>query len=94
MDIICPNCGEMWDHDTLHEEAEESGRLYVAVMRDFQQRGCNALEAFIGGPVLDCKPSANTAARAQVASAMYDLLGDDMDGAAAMLEDFERDGLI
>jgi hypothetical protein len=52
-------------------------------MRDFQRRGCEALSTAFGRQ--DCQPRHNE--RTDVASAMYDLLGDDMDGAAAMFED-------
>lgn len=91
MDIYCPNCGEAWDNDSLHEEAyaraefqDYSEYPYREVMRDFQRRGCEALATAFGPQT--CQASQSD--RAVVASAMYDLLGDDMDGAAAMMEDF------
>lgn len=86
MDIICPIDGEPWDFDSLHEEAAESGRTYTEVMRDFQQRGCVALETAFGP--MRCERDESSAYRAMVAEAMYDLCGDDMDGAASMMEDF------
>jgi hypothetical protein len=96
MDIICPRCTEPWDNDCLHEEADERtalqvpGNTYHAVMREFQSKGCEAFKYAYGQG--KCAPVNNT--RSAVASAMYDLLGDDMDGAASMMEDFEYLGLL
>lgn len=81
MDIYCPKmgCGEVVDMDYLHDVAEETNSTYTAVMRDFQQRGCLALGD---------THSENGSDRGVYAEALYDLLGDDLDGAAAMMEDF------
>lgn len=77
MDLLCPLCGEPWDNDELHHVA---GKTYRQALHDFQARGCLALGSRHSAP-------ANiTAARA--AAALYDILGDDADGAAAMLEDY------
>lgn len=108
MDLYCPRCGEPWENDCFHDEAaarareadpdgigtfDSSGEPYHVVVRDFQQRGCVALAASYG--TRQCQPSSTGAAdRAGIASAMYDLLGDDMDGAAAMLDDAEHLGLF
>lgn len=96
MDLICPVCGEPWDNDSLHEEVTErrnAGKFditYSNVAVDFRQRGCAALETAFGPQ--DCKRGDSF--RAEVSSAMFDLLGDDMDGAAAMMEDFEMFGML
>lgn len=87
MDIRCPKCGEPWDFDTLHDAAEEQESTYDKVAADFRSRGCAAL-----GWGSCSEPSEETdrhyGLRPQdAASALYDLLGDDMDGAASMLED-------
>lgn len=86
MDIYCPvkDCAEPWDLDSLHEEAEESGRTFREVQRDFQSKGCKALENAFGSQ----KHNTGNAQRAAVSEAMFDLLGDDVDGVAAMMEDF------
>jgi len=88
MDIYCPRCGEPWDHDTLHEEvgarvSEGRKASYATVAAEFRRRGCEALESY-GAP---CNPEGIGSGYAEAASALYDLLGDDMDGAAAMFED-------
>lgn len=88
MDIYCPTCTEPWDNDSLHEEASASGRTYAAVAADFCRQGCKALgEAF--GPQPHCQASIPD----ERVAAVYGLLGDDMDGAAAMLEDLRGQGL-
>jgi len=83
MDIRCPNCSEPWDHDELHYAAEDRHSTYERVAADFRVRGCPAL----GGTCnRDGRPSV-------AAQAAYELLGDDMDGAAAMLADADLLGL-
>jgi hypothetical protein len=116
LDLYCPSCGEPWDHDTIHEVANENylndgnppyylseedrrafrknpdyredeyGIYFRDAQRDFQARGCVALGGECG------EPSTGTDAvfgltRQDAAAALYDVLGDDTDGAAAMLED-------
>lgn len=82
MDIYCPKmgCGEPVEIDYFHDVAEEQGRTFREVQRDFQQRGCEALDMTHGESGSDI---------GMYADALYDLLGDDIDGAAAMLEDFQ-----
>jgi hypothetical protein len=77
VDIMCPVCGEPWDHDTLHEAADEQETSYADVARRFRSEGCAAI---------GWSKCSNTSASPAIA-AVYDILGDDMDGAAAMLED-------
>jgi peroxiredoxin len=52
---------------------------YQAAVKEFQKRGCEAFGSSHN------KPMDKETARA--AKAIYDLLGDDMDGAASELED-------
>lgn len=130
MDIYCPKCGEPWDMDCLHEEAQERygvpyyldqardldpfrpyrphvqqeknpayngdayGEHYKDVRRQFQTEGCGlALAALTGGK--PCQRQDADADRdrtfgltsSEAAAAAYEVLGDDLDGAAAMLED-------
>jgi len=91
-DIYCISCGEPWDTYTLHEEAETRGgegdrRRYEKILRDvtrdFRRRGCAALPA-IGGT--SCQPAESPAMQrtADVAAAVYEMLGDEeISGAAA-----------
>ncbi len=94
MDILCPKCAEPWDNDCFHDVAEENGdgTTYTMVMRDFRSRGCAAMESAYG-PV-SCNPNTRGSFRAQVSDAMFDLLGDDTDGHASMMEDFEYFGML
>jgi hypothetical protein len=98
LDIYCVKCGEPWDMDSLHEEAdarrandpESEGRpyeeVYAEVRAGFFSDGCIA----VGGTC--STPSTATdrtyGLRPQDASAaLSDILGDDTDGIAAMMED-------
>lgn len=129
MDIYCSVCGEPWDFDSMHEEAQERygisyqiassigtaygslsyertlnpkynaddyQKVYKQVSSEFRSIGCKALKSF--GPMRSCKPReveenslerdrTFNLTRSEAAGALYDILGDDMDGAAAMLED-------
>ncbi len=81
MDIYCPKCGEPTDNDSIHDAVNEGiFDSYVEGLHAFQSQGC---EAF------GWKHGNINAARAEAMSAMFDLLGDDVDGAAAMMEDFD-----
>ena len=85
MDIYCPKCGEPWDIDSLHDtDADLSFREAQAV---FRNDGCGVL--FGGRPC-----GSTTAARQNVMAAVYDLMGDDLDGCASMFEDAETMGLL
>lgn len=83
MDIACPRCGEPWDVDSLHLEAEESERSFSEVRADFAKRGCLALATAFGPQ--SCQPVRNF--KTAATSALFDLLGDDVDGIASELAD-------
>jgi len=100
VDIRCPICGEPWDMDCIHDAVQAKyGRVgyvdgryvqseydpyYSRVRDDFRRRGCVA----IGGD--PCERSE----RGTTAAVILDFMGDDIDGAAAMLEDAEALGLF
>lgn len=86
MDLYCLRCGEPWDNDTFHDAAEEQDLSYDEVAARFRQKGCVAITE------VECKR--RTSKRTLLASAMYDMMGDDMDGSAAMFEDAEYLGEI
>lgn len=71
--------------DSRVREAKYSP-FYKNVLHAFQSEGCKALESEYG-PQNHCVPKESK--RTAAASAMYDLLGDDMDGAASMLADLD-----
>jgi hypothetical protein len=76
MDMLCPKCGEPFENDHFHDVAKEMGSTYTEVTRAFMERGCEAI-ALKHGP---------GKARPEVA-VLYELLGDDTDGAMSMIED-------
>lgn len=87
MDVYCPKCAEPIDNDTIHDTAEEWGTTYSKIAAEFRVKGCEAVG-------YSCNPETAGSFRAQVADAMYDLNGEDMDGTASMMEDFEYFGMI
>lgn len=94
MDLICPKCGEPIDNDCLHDEAQEraeagwSNASYSDVLKDFRTKGCGeALDLSGYGDPVECKQADRDNFRTQAASALFDLMPDDPDGVAAMLED-------
>lgn len=66
--------------DYLHDVADDHDTDFTTVLHDFQHRGCEAL---------DMTHSTNSDLRgmAAMSDALFDLLGDDVDGVAAVLED-------
>lgn len=95
MDIYCARCGEPWDIDSLHEEVnarQEFGEATFAQVRDeFYSRGCVALVTAFGS--LTCERSGPVTADGRLSPAMamsvlVDIMGDDIDGVAAMMEDY------
>jgi hypothetical protein len=85
MDIPCPNCGEPWDNDELHWHARDFDSTYDEVRKDFQKRGCEALDA-------KCVPGRTN--QGAVAAEIHALMGDDLDGVASMMEDAQGLGLL
>jgi len=88
MDINCPRCAEPVEIEYLHDVADDDGTTFTAVLHAFQADGCSAIHARCNPRVTD-----RDRARAAGAALMYELLGDDIDGAAAMLEDFDAMGV-
>lgn len=86
MDIYCVRCGEPVELDYLHDVAAEQESTYSVVLAAFQSKGCEAL----GQPQCQRDPSM----RSEAMSAMFDILGDDVDGAASMMEDFDFMGML
>lgn len=109
MDHYCVTCGEPWDNDSFHDEADARkkrkrsnerqgatftlGITYDEVTADFRKRGCKAMVNGFG-PQSSCVPQPGTEGRSAVIAEVYELLGDDMDGAASFLEDAENMGLL
>jgi hypothetical protein len=90
MDLYCPVCAEPIDFDELHYMGDYTDGVDVpfAVARErFARIGC---EAFGQSHNRDGVGSF----RAEASSMLFDLLGDDVDGVAAMMEDAEYMGMF
>lgn len=88
MDIYCPRCSEPWDVYELHTAVEEGYAAdYNDARRQFYSVGCNAL--FGGTP---CRE--NRTLRSEASLALADVLGEDIDGIASMLDDFDAIGMF
>lgn len=98
MDIYCPRCGEPWDIDSIHEEVtyrQELGETMVSfygIHRDFARRGCLALTVF-GVSEADCRRDTGNA-RAMASGVLMDILGDDIDGVASLMDDASALGMF
>ena len=79
MDIICPKCTEPYDLSELHDN--DFGLSFSDANRKFHTDGCSA--------VFETRCTPVESLRGDVSAAMYDMLGDDIDGIAAMMEDFD-----
>jgi hypothetical protein len=100
MDNYCPKCGEPWDIDSLHEEVlvkmQDSGivagtktgyeKLFDAVRKDFYRRGCPAAGGRCSEPDTTTDNTFGLT-RAEASSSLMEMLGDDIDGVASMLDD-------
>lgn len=75
-DVYCKRCGEPWEFLYVQHDMTEEERE-----RFWSGEGCPAC---YGKPAPEKKPF-----RAQLASAFHDVLGDDLDGLAAEMEDAE-----
>lgn len=86
MDIKCPVCREPWDIDSLHDVADEFGS-FDATYRIFRTQGCGVAFASWGNQ--HCTREARNDAKSDALFALAELLGDDVDGYASMIEDFD-----
>lgn len=87
MDVYCPRCAEPWDPYEFHDVAVEQETTYDAIRRRFFTEGCGV--TFGGRPCAE-----SDSLRAQASGVLAEMLGDDVDGIAAMLDDFEYMGML
>ena len=97
MDIYCPRCGEPWDIDSIHEEVtyrQEVGEevSFNGVRREFSRRGCLALTGY-GVSEADCVSDPGNL-RAHASGVLMGILGDDIDGVAALMDDASALGMF
>lgn len=74
MDIYCPRCGEPWELDYVNHEMTRTERADLLA-----GRGCS--RECRNGPAQDSR-------RSMIAASVLEACGDDLDGAAALMEDF------
>ena len=82
MDIRCRKCAEPVDMDELHDIATDMGTTFHQVRKDFAQLGCPALG-------MRCNDEQTDRELAAISGALFDMLGDDIDGVASMLNEWE-----
>ncbi len=99
MDLHCRFCGEPIDADELHDmpgvtsglsgwSQEMYAGLYSEAVRQWREFGCNAFsDRPRGFKLVPCSRHSLKTDLA-IVTAVYEVLGDDMDAAAAAFEDF------
>lgn len=90
MDVYCKRCGEPWDNDEFHEVAKEYNTTYDKVTAAFRIYGCVAFE--YAPETVKKLPPGDLCKRDEsivtlAAEAAYELCGNDMDGAASLVDD-------
>lgn len=76
MDIYCPVCGEPWAIDELHEVPDKH---FALAQRRFRSEGCAVFGSRHNDPA--------DRGRAATAAVLFDLLGDDIDGIASLMDE-------
>ena len=87
MDIYCTNCGEPWELDNGRYSTVIGGLGNWEPAYEKAKRG--ACPSCDGDPA---KAGRSGSMQAMASKALVDILGDDNDGIAAMLEDYEYMG--
>lgn len=87
MDVYCPRCGEPFDIEEFHDVAAYEETSFDAVRKQFRAEGC----CVFGGAPCEVQPNS---VRAMASALLMDVSGDDIDGVAADLEDFEFLGML
>jgi hypothetical protein len=96
MDLICTNCGEPWEFDYVLHEAPDEFKRTKDIMSHSKYTGENPQYTgnIIACPACEGKPqqlSENEKTRLMCIAEMAEMLGDDVDGTASMIEDFGLD---
>ena len=77
MDLYCQNCGEPYEmYHVYNDMAEDEKQMFLS------GKGCDGCKGI---------PVKNRPIQAQAMSALQDILGDDVDGIASELSDFNFD---
>lgn len=89
MDLYCPTCSEPFELDYITTDLADLFDLTPkqAIAR-FCSEGCEAW------PGAKCAENAAPSLRGEATAVLFDLMPDDPDGVAAMLEDFDHMGML
>ena len=92
MDLYCQRCGEPFDFWHVQQEMDDE-------IEDFGKDGKKPSVRFKDGEGCPCCNWGKAAPkeqsfRSEAMGVMFDMLGDDVDGAAAMMDDFEYAGMF
>lgn len=80
MDVYCQHCGEPCDvYHLMHDMEPEFREMFKA------GTGCDCCEG---------KGEKDNSLRSEAMGMMMDLMGDDIDGVASMMDDFEWAGML
>ena len=83
MDIYCVKCGEPLDMSELHDVP---GMTYKQALSAYRASGCGSIG-------FDCNPDSSSDI-AFASSIAFDLMGDDIDGVASMMDDARMFGFM
>lgn len=94
MDMYCRKCGEPWDHDELHEVAEEQDTTYDRVRDAFLANGCAVFSTRCQG--IDPHGDGSIHGEPSVIGEVFAVLAElgDLDGAMAEMEDLREMGVF
>ena len=88
MDLYCQHCDEPWEVSTVYHELGDENKTAEKAKQDFLAGvGCPSCEwGTLGEKTASIKSDAMWA--------MAEMLGDDVDGMASMMDDFEYMGML
>ena len=84
-EIPCTKCGEKIEIDFLHDVATEQQKTFSATLQEFYRKGCGLFQTE------SCIPGGG---HQIILEELALLMGDDVDGFASMVEDFEELGAL
>ena len=83
MDILCIRCGEPWDVLGISDEFTLTQKRHF-----YEGKGCPSCGTTSQGALEESEMYRSTTFAREVQIAFKEVLGDDVDGLAAMMEDF------
>lgn len=101
-DAYCLHCGEPWDTYEFHDIAVQYDVKYRDIWSKFKQVGCGLFDGAWGDPIIQfaelekCKTEEPCESKGflEGAAVIYELSGNDSDGAISGVEDMRRAGMF